>query len=142
LSRRGALVALAAGVALGTLTRLVYELPDEWWWLAKIGGPWLLVAFVLGCTAHNAGEGAPRGAVALVAAVLVYYTILGIVQHSYDSSPLGLAWLLVAVPAGATFGALATWRRTSHAPMLLPAAVLAAVAAEAATAALAAPLAS
>jgi hypothetical protein len=31
---------------------------------------------------------------------------MGLLQHDYDESPLGLAWLFIAVPAGLVFGAL------------------------------------
>jgi hypothetical protein len=104
--RRRLVVALAAGLVLGLGTRLVYELPWEWWWLAKIGGPWLAVAFGVGLSVRRLLDGAFLGAVCLVTATLVYYAIMGLVQHAYDTSPLGLGWLVVAVPAGLAFGAL------------------------------------
>ncbi|MFL5841885.1 MAG: DUF6518 family protein [Thermoleophilaceae bacterium] len=110
--RRGLVVAFAAGLLLGLATRLVYELPREWWWLAKIGGPWLAVAFTVGLTVRRPLDGALIGAVCLVTAILIYYAIMGLLQHAYDASPLGLAWLFIAVPAGLAFGALgATVRR-------------------------------
>lgn len=103
--------ALAAGALLGVATRLVYELPHEWWWLAKVGMPWLATAFAVATVTARPRRGALLGAAALVAATLVYYAILGLVQHRYWVSPLGLGWLWVAVPGGALFGALgAAWR--------------------------------
>jgi hypothetical protein len=104
--RRGLVVALLAGLVLGIGTRLVYELPPEWWWLARIGGPWLAVAFGAGLSVRRPIDGALAGAVCLVTAILVYYAIMGLIQHAYEASPFGLAWLFVAVPAGLVFGAL------------------------------------
>jgi hypothetical protein len=104
--RRGLVGALIAGLVLGIGTRLVYKLPSELWWLARIGGPWLAVAFAVGRSTRRPLDGALMGAVCLVAATLVYYAIMGLVQHAYETSPLGLAWLFVAVPAGLAFGAL------------------------------------
>ena len=108
--RDSLLTAAAAGLVLGVATRLVYELPREWHWLAKVGVPWLAAAFLVGALARRPWRGAVLGATALVAATLVYYAILGLVQHAYEVSPVGLGWLLVAVPGGAGFGALgALW---------------------------------
>jgi uncharacterized protein DUF6518 len=111
LPRRDSLTtAVVAGLALGVATRFVYELPREWHWLAKVGVPWLAAAFLVGALARRPARGAAFGAAALVAATVVYYAILGLVQHAYEVSPVGLGWLVVAVPGGAAFGALgALW---------------------------------
>lgn len=104
--------AIAAGLALGVATRLVYELPYEWHWLAKVGVPWLAAAFLVGALARRAGRGAAFGAAALAAATVVYYlpSILGYGRFSYEANPVGLGWLAIAVPGGAAFGALgALW---------------------------------
>jgi hypothetical protein len=126
LVRRDSIVtAVAAGLVLGVVTRFVYELPREWHWLAKVGVPWLAAAFFVGALTRRPGRGAALGAAALVAATLVYYAILGLVQHAYEVSPVGLGWLVVAVPGGAAFGALgALW--ASGRARVLAAAVLAA----------------
>jgi hypothetical protein len=108
--RDSVITAIAAGLVLGVATRFVYELPREWHWLSKVGVPWLAAAFFVGALARRPGRGAAFGAAALVAATLVYYAILGLVQHAYDVSPVGLGWLAIAVPGGAAFGALgALW---------------------------------
>ena len=111
---RGRLVifAVTAGLALGVATRFVYQLPHEWWWLARIGGPWLVVAFAVGCATRRVRWAALAGGICLVSATLVYYAILAFVQHGYHLSPIGLGWLVVAVPAGLAFGALGSvaWR--------------------------------
>ena len=110
--RRALIVGLATGCVLGAATRLVYELPHEWWWLAKLGAPWLAVAFSAGFTSPRLRHGAFAGSICLISATLVYYAIMGLLQHVYNSSPLGLKWLLVAVPAGLAFGALGSAVRT------------------------------
>jgi hypothetical protein len=111
LPRRDSIVtAVAAGLVLGVATRLTYDLPREWHWLAKVGVPWLAAAFFAGALARRPARGAALGAAALVSATLVYYAILGLVQHAYEVSPVGLGWLVVALPGGAAFGALgALW---------------------------------
>jgi len=106
--RDSLIVAVAAGLVLGVATRFVYELPHEWHWLAKVGVPWLAAAFAVGALARRPARGARNGAAALVAATLVYYAILALVQHAYGVSAVGMGWLLVAVPGGAAFGALGT----------------------------------
>jgi uncharacterized protein DUF6518 len=124
-------MALGAGLLLGVATRLVYELPSDWWWLANVGGPWLAVAFGTGMTTRKPLYGALAGGVSLVTATLVYYGIMGLLQHAYANSPHGLAWLLVAAPAGLLFGALGTFAR--HPALRIPtvAALCAAFVAEA-----------
>jgi hypothetical protein len=106
-ARRDSLAtALVAGALLGLATRYVYELPREWHWLAQVGVPWLAAAFAVGALARRPARGAVNGAAALVSATVVYYAILAFVQHAYDVSPVGLGWLVVALPGGAAFGAL------------------------------------
>jgi hypothetical protein len=126
------LVAVGAGALLGVGTRLVYDLPREWWWLAQIGGPWLAVAFGVGLAAGKLRDGALAGSACLVTATLVYYGIMALLQHAYDASPLGLAWLFVAVPAGLGFGALGAAARNPALRVPASAALSAAFAAEAA----------
>jgi hypothetical protein len=117
--RRDSIVtAVAGGLVLGVATRFVYELPHEWHWLAKVGVPWLAAAFAIGALARRASRGAILGATALVAATLVYYAILGLVQHAYEVSPVGLGWLVVAVPGGAAFGALGALYASGRARVL------------------------
>jgi hypothetical protein len=110
--KRSLLIAVGAGIVLGAGTRFVYELPREWWWLARVGGPWLAFAFGTGLTTRKAVNGAVAGCACLVTATLVYYGIMGLLQHAYETSPLGLAWLFVAVPTGLGFGALGAAARS------------------------------
>jgi hypothetical protein len=101
---------LVAGFLLGVVTRLSHDLPPEWQWLAKVGVPWLVVAFAIGALARGHGRGALHGAICLVVAILVYYALPDVLHRPYYT-PLGLWWLLIAAPGGALFGALgATWR--------------------------------
>lgn len=126
--RRDSLVTAAvAGLVLGVATRLVWELPREWHWLAKVGVPWLAAAFFAGALARRPGRGAALGAAALVAATVIYYVpaILGYTRVSYEANPVGLGWLAVAVPGGAGFGALGALWANGRA-RVLPVAVLAA----------------
>jgi hypothetical protein len=116
--RDSLLFALAAGAVLGVATRLVYQLPHEWWWLAKVGVPWLAAAFAVGALARGARRGSLHGAAALVSATLVYYAILALVQHAYGVSAVGLGWLPAAVVGGAAFGALGWLWKSGRAPVL------------------------
>lgn len=122
------LFAVAAGLELGVATRFVYELPREWWWLARVGGPWLATAFVVGCVTRRVRMAAALGCICLVAATLIYYAILGLIQHGYHLSPIGLGWLVVAVPAGLAFGALGSvaWRSALRGQVVAALAVLSA----------------
>jgi hypothetical protein len=109
---------LAWALVLAAATRLVYKLPSEWWWVSRVGASWLAGAFAIGATTRRPVRGALLGAFLLVAAVLWYYAILGFVQHAYEASPFGLAWLLPAVPGGLAFGALGALWRSGRAPLL------------------------
>jgi hypothetical protein len=123
--------ALVAGAALGIVTRFVYKLPHEWWWLAKVGVPWLAAAFAVGALTAHTRRGALYGAASLVSATLVYYAILALVQHAYHVSVLGLGWLWIAVPGGAAFGALGSLWRGGRARVLAVGVLAAAFAGEA-----------
>jgi hypothetical protein len=129
--RRTLLIAVGSGALLGVGTRFIYELPHEWWWLARVGGPWLAVAFGTGLVARRTRDGALAGCVCLVTATLVYYGIMALLQHAYEESPLGLTWLFVAVPAGLGFGALGAAARAPALRVPASAALSAAFAAEA-----------
>ena len=116
---------LAAGILLGVGTRYAHDLPPEWHWLAKVGVPWLAVAFAVGAGRRAPVSGALQGALSLVIAILVYY---GIRTHH---SPLGLWWLVAAVPGGLAFGALGALWRSRRADVLAASIVSASLAAEA-----------
>ena len=134
LPRRDSLTtAVAAGLALGISTRLAYELPREWHWLAKVGVPWLAAAFAIGALAHRPARGALHGAVGLVAAVLVYYvpSIAGLTRVTYEPSPVGLGWVAIGVPTGAAFGALGASYARGRARVMAASVLAAAFAGEA-----------
>jgi hypothetical protein len=117
---------------LGVATRLAHLLPEQWHWLAKAGVPWLVAAFAVGAAARSLRGGAVEGAVCLVVATVAYYAFGPVLLGHPNHTPLGLWWLLVAVPGGGAFGALgALWRRGSW-PLLAPAILSASLAAEAA----------
>jgi hypothetical protein len=117
--------ALLAGILLGVGTRYAHDLPPEWHWLAKVGVPWLLVAFIVGAGRRDAARAALDGALSLVIAIVVYYGI----RHHH--SPLGLWWLIAAVPGGLAFGALGALWRSRRADLVAAAIVSASLAAEA-----------
>jgi hypothetical protein len=101
---------LVAGVLLGVVTRLAHDLPPEWQFIAKVGVPWLLVAFAVGAATHGRLRATIAGAASLVIAVLAYYALPHVLNRPYYT-PLGLWWLVAAAPGGALFGWLgATWR--------------------------------
>ena len=106
MERAGALGSVGLGVALALLTRANRHLPGDMTWVRAVGVPWLAVAFAAAAGTARVRRGVFLGAMSLVVAILVYYAVLAFVQGAYDRSPLGVAWLLVAVPAGALFGAL------------------------------------
>ena len=116
---------LLAGILLGVGTRFAHDLPSEWHWLAKVGAPWLVVAFVVGAGRRSVARGAFDGACSLVLAIVVYYGI----RHHH--SPLGLWWLVAAAPGGLAFGALGALWRTRRADVLAASIVSASLAAEA-----------
>jgi hypothetical protein len=109
-------------LTLGVLWGIVCWWGDDVRWpmigmLANAGGPWLLLAFLIGTLTGAPVRGPVCGALALGAAVLTYYAAYDIARI-YDPAadpryfiPGGAAWLAVAVPAGAAFGAAgAVWR--------------------------------
>jgi Family of unknown function (DUF6518) len=118
-------LALLAGCALGLATRLTAWLPGDLPFLAKLGAPWLAVAFAIGTRARHAEVGAALGALALITATVAYYALL-LAQHAYGQSPLGLWWIAIAVPVGVVFGAAgAAWRLGDPRPGWLAVAALA-----------------
>lgn len=101
---------LVAGVLLGVVTRLAHDLPPEWQFIAKVGVPWLVVAFAVGAATPGMLRAAIAGAASLVIAVLAYYALPHVLHRPFYT-PLGLWWLVAAAPGGALFGWLgATWR--------------------------------
>jgi hypothetical protein len=98
--------AILLGTALGLGTRYGSQFPGDFDWLPRVGVPWLAVAFAAAAGVPRVRHGAALGALALVAAIGVYYAALGFLQGAYEHSPLGLGWLVVAVPGGALFGTL------------------------------------
>jgi hypothetical protein len=133
LRRDSLVVAVAAGLVLGLATRYVYELPYEWHWLAHVGVPWLAAAFAVGALGTRPARGALAGAVALTAAVVIYYlpSLVGIAHWSYASSAIGLGWIGFGIPGGALFGALGALYARGRARVIAAAVLTASFAAEA-----------
>ena len=102
--------AILFGAALGLVTRYGSHFPGDFDWLRRVGVPWLAVGFAAAVGVPRVRQGALLGALALVVAILVYYAALAFLQNAYDQSPLGVAWLVIAIPGGAVFGTLgALW---------------------------------
>jgi hypothetical protein len=106
-SARPWVAALLFGLILGLTGLLLEHAPDPLSRLSALGGPWLVVAFVVGAIVGRPLVGAVAGSGALVVATLAYYlakTIIGspINPPQYDTP---LFWLAVAVPAGVFAGA-------------------------------------
>jgi hypothetical protein len=104
MKRTGAVI--AAGVAFGVLIHLTWHLPGgELRWVSRVAWPWLLVAFAAGLTTRYPRRGAVDGAALLTTATVAYYAVLALLQDAYHYSPVGIWWILVAVPIGAVAGA-------------------------------------
>jgi hypothetical protein len=102
--------AVLLGAVVGLATRMVHHAP-ELAFVHKLGAPWLAAAFAAGALARRPGWGAAQGVSALVVAVLVYYAIPEVASHPYPASRASVAWIWVAIPTGALFGAAgAIWR--------------------------------
>jgi hypothetical protein len=113
------LIAVAAGVALGTFSVLSdYFLHNPWAIAGNIAGTWVVVAFVVGAFAINTGaarEGALGGLVSLLVATLAYYVGTAIAWDAVNVArllPGALTWGAVSLVAGpVSGGAGAVWRR-------------------------------
>jgi hypothetical protein len=122
----GPLLALAASLALGVAVGLGaqagHHVPGDAYWMASLGGPWLVVAFVAGAIADRRAWGALAGAATIVTGTLTYYwTVL--LYHGIMLAPLdpgrerygvvmSIGWSAAGTAVGAAFGyAGALWRR-------------------------------
>ena len=101
---RRTLAVLAAGALFGIAIRLTWSLPDVQW-VSRVAWPWLLAAFAAGLTAPDTRRAAVDGAALLSAATIAYYAVLALVEGHYGASPVGVWWMLVAIPAGAAAAA-------------------------------------
>ncbi|PTL59121.1 DUF6518 family protein [Paraconexibacter algicola] len=121
------LVAVALGVLLGLAARAGDHAPVGTVGAATaLGGPWLVVAFAAGAVGARVGAGgrvarrrearagAVRGAVCVIAGVVVYYAMMWLVERRTGPGyavPVATAWSLGGVVVGGSFGALgAAWR--------------------------------
>lgn len=107
---------LAVGVVDLVLIRVLpYPLAD----LANSSAMWAVVAFLLGRTLAARPElAAAAGAVLLVVGVESYYLAAAVVDLARPSAFLSanaLAWCVMAVLAGALFGAAGAWSRDADA---------------------------
>jgi hypothetical protein len=118
LMRRGLLIAVAAGVALGTLSVLSdYLLHNPWAIAGNIAGTWVVVAFAVGAYASTgfARDGAIAGLIALLSATVAYYIGTSVAWDAVNVArllPGVLVWGAVSLVAGPVAGgAGAVWRR-------------------------------
>ncbi|HEX5268236.1 MAG TPA: DUF6518 family protein [Acidimicrobiales bacterium] len=113
---------LGAGAILGVASRLGDDLVGGWAWIANIGGPWLVAAFVLGTLARSPRTAAAWGTLALLSAVGSYYTWIALVQDGAGRQHLGwlvALWVVVGAGAGTAFGAAGWAWRTGPGPARL-----------------------
>ncbi|HUP83009.1 MAG TPA: DUF6518 family protein [Candidatus Limnocylindria bacterium] len=118
--RRGLLIAVAAGVALGSFSVFSdYFLSNPWAIAGNVAGTWVVVAFLVGAFAMKgaARDGALGGLVALLAADIAYYVGTSVAWDMVGLSrllPGVITWGVVSVVAGPIAGgAGAVWRRKS-----------------------------
>lgn len=103
---------IAAGVGLlfGLMVQGWVLLPGMVW-LAALGGPWLLVAFLMGARDPRLGWSMGTGAVCLATGTVAYYFLAAARDHvpffTY-ALPVGTAWMITAMISGGAFG-LAGW---------------------------------
>jgi hypothetical protein len=103
---RRTLAVLAAGALFGAVIRMTWNLPgNDLDWVSRVAWPWLFAAFAVGLTAPDVRRAAIDGAALLSAATVAYYAVLGLVEGHYAHSPVGVWWMLVAIPAGVAAGA-------------------------------------
>jgi hypothetical protein len=106
--------AVLFGVALALVTRYCRHIPGDFAWVQRVGVPWLAVGFATAIGIRRPRRGALLGCLALVVAILAYYADAS-AHGVYDRSPLGITWLVIAVPGGAAFGALGSlWTTGRH----------------------------
>lgn len=122
--------ALLAGVGLGVASRLGDDLAGGWSWVANVGGPWLVLAFVVGAAGPSSRQAAARGAATMACAVGAYYAWIALVQHGagrHDLAAMAALWAVVGVASGAVFGAAGrSWRAGRRLGRLAGAALLSA----------------
>ncbi|WP_022928526.1 DUF6518 family protein [Patulibacter americanus] len=122
----GLVVPLAAGAVFGVLARLGDAGAGAVPWTVNIGGPWAVMAFVIGWWARS--RSAVAGAVALLAAVGAKYGVQ-VLQGDIAPGPLAVrlaVWGLASVGVGAVFGGMGSVaRRGGSWPWLVVGAVLA-----------------
>lgn len=83
-------------------------------WISRLGGPWLLTAFLVGAFVGERRLGALAGGAALAIGTAVYYAVFHFVEHDIGLAyavVVGTAWAAVGVLIGGAFGyAGAAWR--------------------------------
>jgi uncharacterized protein DUF6518 len=118
----GLAAGLALGVSVGFASQAGHHLPGDAYWLASLGGPWLVAAFVAGALARRTAWGAVAGAATIVVGTLTYYWTV-VIYHGLMLSPIApgrerygvvmtIGWSVAGTAVGAAFGyAGALWRR-------------------------------
>jgi hypothetical protein len=112
---RALALAAGSGIALGAAARLGIHVGTAAGWLLRLGGPWLLVPFLIGALLRAPRRAAAAGAVAMIAAVTTYYVLkVGVEHHAtrrYGTEMIAL-WGTIGALAGAAFGVLGAFTRT------------------------------
>lgn len=118
----GLLASLALGVAVGFAARAGHELAREPYWMASLGGPWLVAAFAAGALAGDRRVAALAGAATIVTGTFTYYSLLAVYHgvmylsiptaHADYGVAMTIGWSAAGLAIGAGFGAAgALWRR-------------------------------
>ena len=102
------LAAVPVGAVFGASVQAADHVEHVLRWPGALGAPWLAVAFALGAVARQRIAGAAGGAAALVTGTVAWYALHPAAPH------VVAAWALIAVVAGAGFGALGAHWRASH----------------------------
>jgi Family of unknown function (DUF6518) len=106
-------VAVAGGAVLGAVSVYPYGyVSGPAHLLGNSAAVWLLLPFGAGALAARPVRGAIAGAVALLATVLAFFTVLQLLFRQDHFGAFALFWLGAAAVGGPVFGAGGSWWRT------------------------------
>lgn len=114
--------AVAFGLAVGMAARYGHGVPGDAYWLASLGGPWLVAAFAAGALAPGRRLAALAGAATIVVGTLAYYGSVAAyhgvtqlhlpLQGARYGVLMAIAWSAAGLAVGAAFGTAGVlWRR-------------------------------